>query len=425
MDYPSLIAMVGGEGTRLYPLTLNISKPLQDICNQAVLTRLLDSLVLQGCRKIIISSKGYENTAQLNKYYRSGSAFFSRLNIDVFEEIEYQPNYNDRGSGDALRYCLDYYDIKGDVLVVGGDNLFDIDLDDLIRQHEASGALLTIGLKRVPESEDISQYGVAVVDDDMSLSGFVEKPDPGEEPSRLINTGIYLISPKIRGILPDMKVSVRDMGKDVVPYLVKKGFPVYGYLLEGYWADIGTHGRLLSTTLDILHGRLKNVKLEFEYAKNQWIHPYTIERTNNLRGIDLRDSVLIGRSCDIAEGVSIEDSSIGHTCIIEEGVVIRNSIVNSFSRIGKNSKLNNCVLGRYTTIGEGSIVDADSPSDVPVSDLERVPAIGGGGVTISPGTVIGACVRVAPLRQSYRILSTGKFLERGYDNENFYFAEKP
>ncbi|MFQ5815627.1 MAG: nucleotidyltransferase family protein, partial [Candidatus Hydrothermarchaeaceae archaeon] len=262
MGYPKLIAMVGGAGTRLYSLTLNISKPLMDICNQAVLTRMLDSLVLQGCRKIIIASKGYENTAQLNKYYRSGRAYFSRLGIDVYDQIEYEPNYDDRGSGDALRFCLGYYDIDGDVLVVGGDNLFDIDLDDMLKQHGETGALLTIGLKRTPEDEDISQYGVAVADEDMRLHGFIEKPAKGEEPSRFVNTGIYLFSPEIRKILSAMREEARDIGKHVVPYLVKKDYPVYGYLLSGYWADVGTPGRLLSTNLDILHGKLKNVRLD-------------------------------------------------------------------------------------------------------------------------------------------------------------------
>ncbi len=425
MGYPKLIAMVGGEGTRLYPLTLNISKPLLDICNQAVLTRLLDSLVLEGCRKIILASKGYENTAQLNKYYRSGRAYFSRLGIDVYDQIEYQPNYDDRGSGDALRYCLDYYDIEGDVLVVGGDNLFDIDLDDLLRQHKETGALLTIGLKRMPKKEDISQYGVAVVDDDMRIHGFVEKPAKGEEPSRLINTGIYLYSSKIRKILKGMKKKVRDMGKHVVPHLVKKAMPVYGYILDGYWADVGTPGRFLTTNLDLLHGKLKNLRLDYQYAENQWIHPYTVKRTHDLKGIEIVDRALIGRACDIAEGVVIEDSSIGHTCIIEEGAQITHSIVNSFSRIGKNVRLNKCILGRYTTVGDGSVIDADLPTEVPLPKRERVPAIGGGGVAISSGSIISAGMRVAPVGQSHRILTTGKFVERGYDKENIYFAEIP
>ncbi len=99
--------------------------------------------------------------------------------------------------------------------------------------------------------------------------------------------------------------------------------------------------------------------------------------------------------------------------------------MSSFSKIGNNVRLNKCVLGRYTIIGEGSMVDADHPAEAPGSELDRVPAIGGGGVTLSPGSVIGAGMRVAPIRQSHRILSTRKFVERGYDDENFYFAEKP
>ncbi|MEK6978161.1 MAG: NDP-sugar synthase [Candidatus Hydrothermarchaeota archaeon] len=424
MEYPTIIATVGGEGTRLFPLTLNISKPLVDICNQAVLTRMLEPLVLQGCRRIVMASKGYENTVQLNKYFKSGAGFFKRLGVEDGQEFEYQPNYEDKGSGDAVRCCMEYYGVKGDALVVSGDNLFDIELDAILRQHREKGALLTIGLKELGPQEDISQFGVAKLDKDMRVSAFVEKPKPGTEPSRLINTSIYVFSQEIRRVFREMGDRVKDMGRDVIPYLTEKGYPVYGYILRGYWADVGTPGWFWKTSMDILHGELKNIKREHEYKPGQWIHPDTVCRTNGLDGVRIKGTALIGRACQIGRNVTIEDSTIGHTCIIAEGTTIRESVVNSFANIGKNTILNRCILGRYTTVEENSRIDAGIEVEFPVASQDRIPVVGGGGVTIVRNSVIGPGKRVAPIHQSHRILSTGRFIELGYDKENVYFRER-
>ncbi len=420
-----VIAVVGGKGTRLYPLSLNISKPIIDMCNIAVLTRMLEPLVTQGCRKITLASKGYDNTAQLNKYYKDGEAFFSRLGINTKEEFKYQPNYADKGSADSVRYCMDYYNIKDDILVIGGDNIANIDLKGLISWHKEKNALLTVVLKELDAEEDVTQFGVAEADRDLKIQRFVEKPRAEEAPSRLINAGIYLFSNKIIEVFKGMGDKVRDIGGDVIPYLTQNGYPVYGYLLNGYWADVGSPGRFLRTTLDVLHGKIKNVVvLEHNVEKNRWIHPTTLVRNHGLAGVNLGDHVLIGRECTIGDGVKIKDSSIGHTCIIGENSIIENSVIMSFVNIGKNVRLNRCILGRFTTVEDGSVIDADLNVDYAGDQLERVPVIGGGGVRIFKNSIIGPWKRVAPIKESYRILSTGKFIELGMDRENIYFASK-
>lgn len=419
----AVISVVGGKGTRLYPLSLNISKPIIDMCNKAVLARMLEPLVIQGCREIIIASKGYDNAAQLNKYFKGGEGFFSRLGVATREEFKYQPNYDDKGSGDAVRYCMEYYDLKKNILVIGGDNIADIDLDGLITQHEETNALLTVVLKELGAEEDVSQFGVAVLGDEMRIQGFVEKPGKENAPSRLINAGIYVFSPEIRHIFRKMGDRVRDIGGDVIPYLVREGYPVYGYLLKGYWADVGTPGRFLRTTLDILQGKIKNIALKHRIGNNIWVHPSTVKR-NRGSAIRLRENVLIGRNCTIGDGVMIENSSIGHTCMIGEGSVIKNSVIMSFVNIGRGVRLNRCILGRFTTVEDGSIIDADLDVDYAGNPRERVPVIGGGGVRIFRNSIIGPGKRVAPIKESHRILSTGKFIELGMDRENIYFAEK-
>ncbi len=420
----AVISVVGGKGTRLYPLSLNISKPIIDMCNKAVLARMLEPLVIQGCREIIIASKGYENAAQLNKYFKGGEGFFSRLGVETKEEFKYQPNYDDRGSGDAVRYCMEYYDLKKNVLVTGGDNIADIDLGSLITRHRETDALMTVVLKELGAGEDVSQFGVAVLDDEMRILGFVEKPAGEDAPSRLINAGIYIFSPEIRQVFREMGDRVRDIGGDVIPYLIREGYPVYGCLLEGYWADVGTPGRFLKTTLDILQGKIKNITLEHRRRNNIWVHPSTVKRNRGLSGVELGENVLIGRNCTLGGGVTIENSSIGHTCMIGEGSVIKNSVIMSFVNIGKGVRLNRCILGRFTTVEDGSVIDADLDVDYAGNPMERVPVIGGGGVKIFKNSIIGPGKRVAPIRESHRILSTGRFMELGMDRENIYFAER-
>ncbi len=421
--YPTVIATVGGEGTRLYPLTLNITKPIVDLCNKAVLAWMLESLALQGCRRFILAGKGYENTVQLNKYFKSGREFFSNLDIAQTHDFMYGPNYEDTGSADAMHYCMGYYNVEGNILVVSGDNVVDFDLDDLVRQHEESGAMLTVGLKELEPGEDVSQYGVAELGEEMRLKGFVEKPEPGKEPSRLINTSIYLFSPEIKEVFAEMGKTARDVGRDLIPYLTGHDYPVKGYMIRGYWADVGTPGRFWRTSMDILSNKLSHINLEHAYGKNAWVHPDTVSRNNGLKEADIGQGTLIARGCTIEKGAEIAHSSIGHTCRKGEGSKIKDSIVSSFCRIGKDVRLNRCILGRYTTIGDGSIVDAELDVECIGDPSECVPVIGGGGVRLPHNSIIGPAKRVAPLKQSHRILSAGRYVELGMDKGNVYFVE--
>lgn len=430
--YPTIIAVVGGEGTRLYPITLNISKPTVDMCNKAILARMLEPLVVQGCREIILAAKGYENTAQLNKYFKDGKGFFAELGITDAPEMKYQPNYEDRGSGDAVRYCMEYYGLNDDCLVIGGDNVVDVEIKPLMEVHHRNDAVLTVLLKKMKPGVDISQFGVAELEDDLRLKRFVEKPEKGREPSRFINSGVYLFSPKGCKILKEMGKEggneLKDLGGDVVPYLIENGYPVYGHILTGYWADVGTPGSFLKTTLDVLQGKIKGIVLEHKCCKDRWIHPTTLEKNNGLRDVKIGDHVLLGRHCTIGKDVEIQNSCIGHFCVIEDGVKIKDSVVLSFVNVERNVILNRCILGRFTTVQENGVIDADINiefEDKVDDPFERVPVVGGGGVCIKNNTVIGPKKRVAPIDKSHKILSTTKFTELGMDNENVYFIEKP
>ncbi|MDD4093535.1 MAG: sugar phosphate nucleotidyltransferase, partial [Methanothrix sp.] len=170
--FPQVIATVGGSGTRLYPLTLDQPKPLVELCDTAIISNLFRVLASQGCRRFILGSKGASNTLNLSNYFKAGEGFFKRLGIADHQDFSYQPLYDDKGSADSLRYCMNYYGIDDDLLVVSGDNLIDIDLKSFVDFHRQHHPLLTVALKELGPGENISQYGVARLDEDMRIRGF-------------------------------------------------------------------------------------------------------------------------------------------------------------------------------------------------------------------------------------------------------------
>jgi NDP-sugar pyrophosphorylase family protein len=414
--FPQVLATVGGSGTRLYPLTLEQPKPLVELCDTAIIALLFRVLAIQGCRRFVLGSKGYSNTLNLSNYFKAGEGFFNRLGITDHEDFSYQPLYDDKGSADSLRYCMNYFDIDSDLLVVSGDNLIDIDLKDFVDFHHKHRPLLTVALKELDPGEDVSQYGVAKVEEDMRIRGFVEKPKGGSEPSRMINTAFYLFSPKIRDVLQEMGDSARDIGGDLIPYLTENGYPVYGYPVKGYWIDIGTPERLHQAAMDCLAGTVRHFDRKYQYRPHQWVHPSTLVRIRKYLDsgdIVLKGNVSIGRNCNIERGVTIVNSHIGHTSLVERDVEIKNSMIMSFARIQHQVSIVSAIVGRHSTVEEHSIISANG----------RIPVIGEN-VILPAESVVGSGVRVAQLKHSHSILATGRFLELGTDDRNIYFTEK-
>jgi NDP-sugar pyrophosphorylase family protein len=418
--FPQVLATVGGSGTRLYPLTLEQPKPLVELCDTAIIAILFRVLAIQGCRRFILGSKGANNTLNLSNYFKAGEGFFRRLGIDGHEDFSYQPLYDDKGSADSMKYCMDYFDINDDLLVVSGDNLIDIDLKKFVEFHREHKPILTVAVKELGQKENVSQYGVAKIDENMRIKGFVEKPKSGTEPSRMINTAFYLFSPEIRDILHDMGESAKDIGGDLIPYLTENDYPVYGYRVGGYWIDIGTPERLHQAAMDCLEGRVRHFDRKYQYGPNQWVHPSTLERIRkdlDSGEIKLKGSVSIGRNCLIEKGAVIENSHIGHTSLIGRSAEIKSSLIMSFCNIKRNVVMGRAVVGRHSTIEANSILSANGAGS------GKVPVVGEN-VLLPAESVVGPGTRVAPLKHSHSILATGRFVELGIDDKNIYFTEK-
>jgi len=361
-----VIIPVGGKATRLLPLTAETSKACLRLLNRPLIDFSLLSLARQGIKNFIFGVKGYTNYRDLHDYFESGYGFSARYGINPRVHIKYQPNIEDLGSADSARINMEYYSVRDPVFAVQGDNIFDVDLKELVDFHQKKGALMTIALREV---RDVEGYGIADIDKDMRISRFVEKPSPKEAPSNLANTGLYMVSPEIKKIFKEKGVKQiikerqrLDFGYDFIPYIIKTGRPVYGYVLKGCWYDVGTPKRYLEAMQDMLNGcfsSLTDFGGRISEDARIWVQGESLESRKRReeiirkikRGkIEVEGSVLIGRHCKISDGVRIVNSCIDNYTKIGEGVVIENSAIMDRVIIEKGAEIKNSIIGRHVTV---------------------------------------------------------------------------
>ncbi|MDI6805320.1 MAG: NDP-sugar synthase [Candidatus Bathyarchaeia archaeon] len=361
-----VIIPVGGKATRLLPLTAETSKACLRILNRPLIEFSLLSLANQGIRNFIFGVKGYTNYRDLHDYFESGYGFSARYDIKPRVHIKYQPNIDDLGSADSARINMEYYNVKDPVFAVQGDNIFDVNLKELMDFHEKKGALMTIALREV---EDVEGYGIADINKDMRILKFVEKPAPKDAPSNLANTGLYMFSPEIKKIFKEegVKKIIKerqrlDFGYDFIPYVIKSGRPVYGYTLKGSWYDVGNPKRYLQTMQDMLRGRFSSLKDfggRISEEERIWVQGESTESMKRRKEIikkikqgkiEVEGAVLIGRHCQISDGVRIVNSCIDNYTKIDKGVVIENSAVMDRVIIEDKAEIKESIIGRHVTI---------------------------------------------------------------------------
>ena len=361
-----VIIPVGGKATRLLPLTAETSKAALRLLNRPLVEFSLLSLARQGIRNIIFGVKGYTNYRDLYDYFESGYGFSVRYNIKPRIHIKYQPNVDDLGSADSARINMEYYEINSPVFAVQGDNVFEISVKDLIRFHQEKSALMTIVLREV---ENVEGLGIADIDKNSRIRRFIEKPNPKDAPSNLANTGLYVISPEIKKVFKEKGVKQiveekkrLDFGYDFIPYLTQTGRPVYGYTLKGNWFDVGTPKNYLEAMKKLLHGGFsmltdfggkisekQQIWVQGESNDSEQRRQEIIQKIKQGR-IEIEGAVLIGRHCQIDDGVRIANSCIDNFTRIGKGATIENSAILDRVIIGEKAEVLDSIIGRHTTI---------------------------------------------------------------------------
>jgi len=302
--------LAGGLSTRLYPLTKQVPKPLVPIAGEPNTLHVMRYLHSFGISEIAI-----------NVHYLA-DRIADRLGDGASEGVRLHYLHEDEllGSAGAVKQMESFFDDT--FVVIGCDDLTDLKLDQLIAFHKKRDALATIALVT---AEDVTQYGVVVLDSNGRIVEFQEKPAPGTEKSHLVNTGVYVFEPGIFARIPSGTFC--DFGKEVFPGLQREHAAFYGLAMDGaYWCDIGTFDEYRRATRDVLSGgvellgnaRARGVAPDAQVGSNVRIEGDV--RVGS--GARIGDRARIVGPTVIGDGVSVGDDALLRASIVWEGASV-------------------------------------------------------------------------------------------------------
>lgn len=355
-DRMKAIIMAGGEGTRLRPLTSNRPKPMIPIINKPVIEHAVNLLRKQGISDIVISL--FYRPENVQNYFGDGSEW----DVNITYSIEESP----LGTAGGVKMAAG--NTRDTVVVLSGDGIIDFDIRKILDFHREKKSPFTIVLTRVSEP---TEYGIVIAREDGRIDKFLEKPAWSEVFSDTVNTGMYVIEPHIldRFIPED---AAYDFSMDLFPILQERDVPLYGYVADGYWCDVGTLGSYRDVHRAILDGL---VNIDFPGKKigdNVWVgRNVEISPDSVIRG-----PVVLGNFVRVKPGAEISEFSvIGDNCVIDRGASVRRSIILHNTIIGSKSELRGAVIGKRCVIEagvaiyEGAVVSDDcevgSGSEIP------------------------------------------------------------
>src|SRR6266498_71262 len=337
------VVMAGGEGTRLRPMTSSQPKPLLPVVNKPIMEHVLRLLKRHGFTDTVVTVQFLASLVR--NYFGDGE--------DLEMSLQYATEETPLGTAGSVKNAETALR-DGTLMVISGDALTDIDLTDLMKFHHDRGALVTVCLTRVPNP---LEFGITIVGDDGKVERFLEKPTWGQVFSDTVNTGIYVMEPEVFDHVPAGEMV--DWSSQVFPNLLAAGEPIYGYIAEGYWEDVGTHESYLKAQADVLSGRVDVTIDGFEVAPGVWVaegaevHPDAV----------LKGPLYIGDYAKVEAGAELREFTvIGSNVVVKSGAFLHRAVVHDNVYIGPHSNLRGCVIGKNTDvmrnarIEEGSVI---------------------------------------------------------------------
>lgn len=334
------LVLVGGQGTRLRPLTYEIPKPLLPIVGRPMIFEIVEWLASYGVRRVVFAL-GYQSDAFVEAFASGHYA-----GIEVITATEPEP----RDTAGAIAFAADFAGVADErLIVVNGDILTDLDLSSLIDFHDGHQKSATIALTSV---EDPSAYGVVPTDERGRVLAFIEKPKLHEAPTNMINAGTYILEPSVVStIARGVSVSIE---REIFPDLVRSG-ELYAYATTSYWLDTGTPDRYLKAQLDVLRGERPKVLLP-EHCD---ISPGVFAEIGAEISGEIIGAGFFGANSRVESGASVCDSVVEANVVIKTGARLVECIVMSGTTVGANSVLERCIVGPDVHIGaEVKLVDS-------------------------------------------------------------------
>jgi mannose-1-phosphate guanylyltransferase / phosphomannomutase len=329
------VVMAGGEGSRLRPITVNLPKPLVPIANRPIMWHIIQLLKQHGITDIVTTLHYLADEIQTT--FGDGS----ELGVNITHSLEDIP-LGTAGSVKQAEVLLR----DSTFIIISGDALTDCDFTDALRFHRDNGSVATLVLSRVPNPRE---FGIVMTKPDGRIDRFLEKPDWGEVFSDTVNTGIYILEPEVFDLIESKTKT--DWSQDVFPQLLAKDAPMFGYVMDGYWCDVGTLEQYREAQDDFLNGKTKLDVPGEMIEPGVWVGENTIIDES----ASLKKPVCIGSNVRIKRGAKIGPGAvIGDSCLIEERASIRRSVLWDRSYAGIDTEIVGSIVGSRVTIKRDS-----------------------------------------------------------------------
>lgn len=361
--------LAGGFGTRIKPLVYSLPKPMLPIVGKPILEHLVELLKRNGFEELVFLL--YFQPEEIMKYFGNGD----RWKVKIHYEIP-QADY---GTAGALKFAERWVEEDEDFLVISGDLLTDVSLSDFFKKHKEKGANVSVGLAAV---KNPLPFGIVITDREDRILKFQEKPRWSEVFSDRINAGIYAIRSEILRLIPSNQPY--DFSQDLFPFLLAHRHPMYGFILDGYWRDMGDPSAYLEANMDALLGRVKidfpGEMKEIGGAKVWMGEDVEIERAR------MNGTLVFLNGVRMEDGVYLEDSVIGSDSEIGEGSRIVNSVIWNNVKVGRNVNMVGSICGSRVYLGNAATLEKGTvvAEGVKIGEKARVLE----GVRIWPGKEI-------------------------------------
>jgi mannose-1-phosphate guanylyltransferase/phosphomannomutase len=361
------VIMAGGEGSRLRPLTIRRPKPMVPVVDRPAIVHIIELLKRHGITEVVITLQYLASVIQ--DYLGDGAGYGIKIHYTIEE--------NPLGTAGSVRQGIEWLDET--FMVISGDALTDFDLTAAIRFHKQKNATASIILKRMPNP---LEYGVVIIGEDGRVRQFQEKPSWGEVFSDTVNTGIYILEPKIFDYYEAGQVF--DFSSQLFPILLEKGDPMYGYVADGYWCDVGSIPDYMIASGDYLRGEVNLPKLaqETEPGSGIWVQ----EEVEIARDANITGPVFLGTGVKIKSGATVRGPA-----------VIRDfSVVDTRATVDRSIIWRNCYIGERAEV-RGAILQPQVNVKNQAMIFEG--AVIGDGTIIGTGAVIHPNVKIWPSKE--------------------------
>ncbi|MER7355269.1 NDP-sugar synthase [Nonomuraea dietziae] len=332
------ILLVGGQGTRLRPLTLGTPKPLLPTAGVPFLAHQLAQARSFGVRRIVFATS--YKASMFEPVFGDGSS----LGLELVYMTEETP----LGTGGAIRNAAQALSAgPGDpVLILNGDILSGHDVGDQVRQHVAREAAVTLHLTEV---EDPTRFGCVPTDASGRVTAFLEKtPHPM---TNRINAGCYVFTRSVIDSIPEGQVV--SVERETFPSLIESGALVLGYADSSYWLDVGTPAAFVKGSRDLVLGRLSSPALPGPTGERLALEGAVVSPEAKVDG-----GSVVGARAVVEAGATVSGSVLGDGCVIEAGATVVDSLVGLGARISKGAEVRDAVIGDGATVGAGNELKA-------------------------------------------------------------------